>query len=519
MSQTAKTTKLSKNMNDAEDAETAKNSTKPNKKIIKPMTIDINGKKYYNARELKDYDTAYFFGCTKPIRKIIQRKTISHDVYLFATFNNKRKDGWVIYDTNDKIPVKCSLYLEKKWVESNVPKMKSKNNVIKNTLIKTSSAPNNNNEYREVPNILILTDDEKFKDAEGNIIEIETHGKRNQDEIYFLGSDVSKGFEIQYLNCTISRADSEYVINKHFCYFIIPHIDYEEKISQVKDNKGAIRKIDKDVSEKVDTGRTKKLLYITYSGMIKVLHSTRSPKAKTFQTWATKTLFTVQMGNCEQKELLAAGILGIPARSLKEMLSASATIISCVYCFSFGICEDLRKVMKLPTEIPNDYIIIKYGFTDSLSRRTQNHIDSYGNIQNVKLELIQYAYIDPKYLSKAEKDIKGFFVDIETPIKYEKFKELVAINPKHKKQIFRQFKMLSNEYSGCVKELTDKLEKTIGEYEKKLEIEKHEKDILKEKHKNELLLKDNNLLMKDNSLLMKDLEIEKLKNQILQKSK
>jgi prophage antirepressor-like protein len=39
----------------------------------------------------------------------------------------------------------------------------------------------------------------------------------------------------------------------------------------------------------------KKQLYLTYEGMIKVLYSSKSGKAKSFRNWATKTLFTVQI--------------------------------------------------------------------------------------------------------------------------------------------------------------------------------------------------------------------------------
>jgi hypothetical protein len=183
--------------------------------------------------------------------------------------------------------------------------------------------------------------------------------------------------------------------------------------------------------------------------------------------------------------------------------------------------------MKISNDIPDNYIIIKYGYTCDFSERTLDHIKTYGNIKGANLELMNYVYIDPKYLSKAETDIKAFFSDIENQIKYEKFKELIAINPKHEKQIVRQFKILGNEYSGCVKELSDKLEKAIikhaeeilkERHKNELVVERYEKDVMKEKHKNDLLIKENQLLNKEIQLLSKDLEIEKLKNDMIQKN-
>jgi len=87
--------------------------------------------------------------------------------------------------------------------------------------------------------------------------------------------------------------------------------------------------------------------------------------------------------------------------------------------------------LGLPESIPDDRVIIKYGLTEDLLRRTSEHIRTYEKISGAKLCLKNYVYIDAKYLSQAETDIKDYFNDIETPVKYESFAELVAINPAH----------------------------------------------------------------------------------------
>jgi hypothetical protein len=109
-------------------------------------------------------------------------------------------------------------------------------------------------------------------------------------------------------------------------------------------------------------------------------------------------------------------------------------------------------------------------------------------------------------------DIKEFFEDIEIPVEYKNFVELVAINPKHERQIKKQFKFMSKEYAGCVKDLIDPvdvLKRNIDADQlkidnmcklHKLEIENNEAT-----HKNELLVKQN-----ENNMLKKDLEIEKM---------
>jgi hypothetical protein len=108
--------------------------------------------------------------------------------------------------------------------------------------------------------------------------------------------------------------------------------------------------------------------------MLRVLFVSRSGKTHQFINWASKTLFTVQMGTKEQKEDIVSGIIGIPAKSLRQVLSTSSTNVPCIYRFAIGTCKKLRNIMKIPKDIPYDHIIIKYGYTDNLVRRTKEHM-------------------------------------------------------------------------------------------------------------------------------------------------
>jgi prophage antirepressor-like protein len=70
---------------------------------------------------------------------------------------------------------------------------------------------------------------------------------------------------------TILDRKSDHVYGEHFKYFICP-----KKVSgQMED---------------------KKVLYLTYLGVLKLLFYGRGDKAKRFQRWATKFLFTMQNG-------------------------------------------------------------------------------------------------------------------------------------------------------------------------------------------------------------------------------
>lgn len=433
-----------------------------------PDSITIDDVNYYNAHDLEKYDPEYFEGCQKTVRKIIDKMNI--DISNVAYGNYNKRYGWRLSANQIKPPQKANLLLKKEWVLKNVP------NMIKNKN-KKNKKKQPKEEIREAPPLLELEEHEMFHDDEDNAYEIETRGERTVECVYFLASDVSKAFEMKSL------------------------------IKNLKDRKGTYTK---NIDYKFFTHSSgKKYMYCTYEGMLRILYSSRSNKAKTFRKWATNVLFTVQMGTKEQKQELAAGLIGIPAQTLKNVLSKSVSDISCIYRFVLGESKNLRHSMNIPIDIPDNYLIIKYGLTKNLVRRTGEHMKTYGNIKGVKLELMNFAYIDPKYISKAEIEIKEFFGDIETFIQYKKNKELVAVNPKHNRQIKNLYRNIKDEYGGCVKRLND----TIDSLKRDIKAKDIEIKNMKKYHL--LEIKTNN---KDNeiSALKKDLEIARLKNELLQ---
>ena len=420
--------------------------------IMRPAQITIGDKLYYDSDALRNFDQAYFHGCSRTIRKIIEKKSIPRESYAFANWG--KKTNWVMSANQEIPPTKAKLLLAADWVTQNFPKFMSGEN-------------NNLYEYMEAPSVITLDDDEKFKDGEVTI-EIETRGERTHRGIYFRASDVSNVFEIPSL---------------------INDVLHDDRRSYKQDDDYKIFLCKKPVNY---SKTTKKELFITYDGMIHILFSSHSKKAKTFRSWATETLFTIQMGSVEKKEELVSGIIGMPIKSLRAVLKTNATSTPCIYRFALGSAKDLRKSMNLPANIPDDFVIIKYGYTDDLERRSAEHIKTYEKITK-NLELMNYAYIDPKFLSQAEVRIKEFFQDIEIPVKYDSFAELVAINPKHEKTIKQQFKYINIDFAGSIKDLIDQIEK------------------MKIEHKITIMEKDNKI-----ALIEKDLKYEQLKNELLE---
>jgi hypothetical protein len=159
--------------------------------ILRPKEISLGDVKYYNADDLRSYDSAYFHGCSRTVRKIIKKKTIDADKYIYATWS--KKNGWTMSTNQDKPSNKAKLLFLNDWVTQTIPKMMPDSNESKVEQY----------EYPKAPDLLYLEDSEKFTDNDGNVVDIETRGVRTPTGIYFLAADVSTAFEMPGLVKTL----------------------------------------------------------------------------------------------------------------------------------------------------------------------------------------------------------------------------------------------------------------------------------------------------------------------------
>jgi len=284
------------------------------------------------------------------------------------------------------------------------------------------------------------------------------------------------------------------------------------KANEIIESNNIIRKIDIGRMNNLIGIKNKEsnIINIDNNKKLKQVFDDRNESSDKFADWATKTLFTVQMGDEDEKQELASNLIGIPTKSLKQVLSTSITSVPCLYQFSLGKVKSLRKSMNIPKEIPDDHIIIKYGFTEDLARRTKEHEKTYGKIKSVSLELMQHMYIDPKYLAQAETDLKSYFTTNEMKINFDKFKELIAIDPKHKKQITKYFGMVGNKYAGCVRDLMIQIDNLKLKHQSEIEIMNAKTKLIEERYAH----LEEKLKYETESLNQK-LEIERLNKQIL----
>jgi hypothetical protein len=409
---------------------------------------------------------------------LIKNKQVLDDVWVFAKKSQTTEGKWKL---SDGLSAKCDKVFIRYEYVMDINEIQKKYNPEEVVL--------NDDEISKAPSIIHLDDCEKFKDVDGNPLDIETRGERKSDGIFFKVSDVSLLFDIERLQDMLTQ-NTSYEHLKDYKYFMCKNlITNEKKTSKIN--------------------FTKKL-FLTYNGILRVLFTSRNNKTTSFVSWATKTLFIAQMGTKEQKQLLSSDLLGIPVNTLKEVFNKDTNTVPCVYLFTFGLVKDLRKSMNIDKSYTDDSIVCKYGFTHNLSKRANEHVKTYGKIINVDVKLKYYTYIDPQYISNGETDIKDFVNGFDWNFKYENYTELLILPNKNMKQIKVQYELIGKKYAGHCEELNKK----ILELESKIEILKHVNDneILKYQLNTE---KQNVKMMeieKNNEILELKLQMAKSKN-------
>ena len=129
--------------------------------------IRIDNNNYILGDDIIKSAPIYSKGC-RSSRELIRTKKIEPSKFIYA-----RK-------------------INEKWTRTEGKSVKFDKVIIKEEIIKTIAELNNLNQIisdengiEKAPNIINLEDDEKFKDNENNILEIETRGEREPTKIFF----------------------------------------------------------------------------------------------------------------------------------------------------------------------------------------------------------------------------------------------------------------------------------------------------------------------------------------------
>jgi prophage antirepressor-like protein len=375
-----------------------------------PNTIPFQGSNVYLLTDLITFDRPFFVGCIREPRKTIQKKNIPAHQYWFAT-HSKRTNTWAL-----AIPENCKakILISEEWVHNNIPRLTGNQDAYK---------------YKPLPPLLELNEDEKFRDIEGNVHEVEVRGVRSREGIRFSCRDVARVFEMEV---------------EHNIQRFLDNSEYEVFCSD-----GPLLK--RGPSEQ-NMAAYQASTYITYNGLLKIIFASRSGTAYRFQDWATTIVYTAHLGTTEQRIDVAADIVGINAQMVKDVLTTCITSMPCVYLFNVGKIVDLRKHYEELRPFKKGFLF-KWGRTNDLKRRTGEHIKTYGNLISSTLQLKYFSPVDNVYEVEAENEIRGHFHG--NAIQFRNHKELIILD-KNQLPGARVF------YEDVYKKFSSEVDKLLG---------------------------------------------------------
>ena len=444
-------------------------------KMVYGKDVMLNCKNVENIRDTE-----------KEIHSVFKQFNISGELF--------QKDKLHLY--NDYLNNNVVEYLDRNFKEDYDELDEDLDDEIEsnNDEIESNNDENENDTIEEAPRILLLEDKEKFRDTDGNIVEIETRGNKIYNNIYFKVTDVSAGFNMKSLKTSLLTKHRGYERNIHYKTFLIAVSNRDHKTIN-KNNKTS--------------------LYLTYSGLLRVLFVSRNKNVERFQEWAMKTLFTIQMGKEEEKVKLGTSILNIPEKTYRAVFNKHADKLPSIYLIYLGNVKELRKTFEIDNSFPDDSGVYKYGFTDDLGRRVGEHEDKYGKLENVKIVLTTFHGIDPKYLRDAENDIKEECNAYEINLQTEGYKELIVLNKKQLEHVKKNYGRIGRDYAGHSAELQEQIVKLKDEILKL----NYENDRLKtlvetnEKY-HKLELKNKDCIIENKDLKIENLELKLLTSNI-----
>lgn len=433
--------------------------------IPQPFTIDTTDKMFFNIKDLFEYNPEFFYGCTVKKRLIIKKKNIPETEYVYANFIAKTKE-WNLSNESCK---KAQLLITKEWVDKYYFKNIAAADVTTSVTTSVAKTPDQQDDDQEVienaPPILELTDEEKFHDIDGNIVNIETRGEKERNKILFDVKDVMTAFDMPNLDIILRNVGNNYILNIHYKRYYIR-------------------------SSKIESVRLtiKKRLYLTYKGLLRVLFASNNRQVDKFQEWAEEILFTIKLGIKEAKEVLGTEILNINIENYRAVFGKYPQGFPCIYLLSLGKVEQLRETFGISEKINNDLTVYKYGFTCDIKRRLGEHNSDYGRLKNVVVELELFNYVDLKYTAEAEADVRDIFETYETVLDVSGRKELIALNTKQYERIKKEYMRTAREFAGATKELQEEVmalkqeiqniknEMKIKELEHKLALQEERKE-------------------------------------------
>jgi hypothetical protein len=316
-----------------------------------------------------------------------------------------------------------------------------------------------------------------FKDKSGVKYNVEMRGERTKDGILFKCKDLEKVFYMNRLCDTVTNKANSFKELDDFLYCKDPF------------NQGNV---------------TDKTLYLTFSGLTKVIHNSRTGRAKEFANWLDDIVFAAIVGDEEQRKQSAEKVMNVDLQALVRALSKCSGKVSCLYLLKTGIKQDNKSIYK-------------FGLTKHLDQRIREHVSTFGD----DLKLSSYCLIGESDLYAAEKMLKESVEDFLFKSKEDKFKcqiELIILDTKSKKHVKQTMELISMKFcsdsNSIISGIKLEFERELSECKRKLNEKESEIMKLKLESEHKVALHEKELVIKDKIIEIKEQEIKTLNQEL-----
>ncbi|KAJ3179092.1 hypothetical protein HDU87_003048 [Geranomyces variabilis] len=229
------------------------------------------------------------------------------------------------------------------------------------------------------PDVVTLTNSQKWADDEGHAVELETRGEMTKNGLLFRAAEVA----VKLLGLT-PRNLRQTLYKDAF----LPGEDY--------------------LTVRQDDVRT---VYISFAGVVRLLYRSNKVLARRFTDWATEKLFVLKAGDDHSQAGLVSNILGVPVEIALSILQKCPLPCAQVYLLTLGSVGKLRKTMGIKNKnAPDNHIVVKVGATGrGAAVRISEHVGGFGKIKNIEIRFVKAIWTDPHLLSTCEKEVKQYF--------------------------------------------------------------------------------------------------------------
>lgn len=263
---------------------------------------------------------------------------------------------------------------------------------------------------KECP-ILIISDNEKFTDKNGNAFDIEIRGEHTLDGILFKAEDIANIFGMERLIEVLFQKD-KYIENKHYMFLErSSHLWCEDESNDESTKNKHYMILDSSLIQKIkdqpnDESTKNRRTFLSWGGLLKVLFTSKSGNSERQRmvNWIIKTMFIHQFGSESERNELATNL----TKSFRGLLNSKAG----VYLVRIGKVKDLRDSMQITKEShPDDNAYLyKFGKSNDCIRRFSEHTSKsgYGCYSN-SISMNTFVFMDESKITKAENELHAYF--------------------------------------------------------------------------------------------------------------